>query len=96
MSLLQLMCPRKMYMLRGNHELRRVNGWEAWYKEGCFLAQCKKQFGAELGATVWEEVNLAFDAMPLAAVVDDKVRVLLTRITRAVHHHRKYTHLDYV
>jgi hypothetical protein len=61
-------------MLRGNHELRRVNGWETWYRDGCFLSQCKKRFGMEVGHTVWEEVNNAFDCLPLAAVVDDKVR----------------------
>lgn len=70
---LQLMCPRKMFMIRGNHELRRVNGWESWYKDGCFLTQCKKQFGVDLGTEVWEEVNLAFDALPLCAIVDGKV-----------------------
>lgn len=71
--IIQILCPRKVFMLRGNHELRRVNGWEAWYKEGSFIAQCKKRFGVELGSAVWEEVNAAFDCLPFAAVVDDRV-----------------------
>lgn len=70
---LKLMCPQKVWLLRGNHELRKVNGWEDWYKSGSFVAQCKARFGEELGLKVWNEVNAAFDCLPLAAVVDDKI-----------------------
>ena len=70
---LKLSCPNKVTLLRGNHELRRVNGWEAWYGAGSFIAQCKARFGDTIGATVWEECNRAFDCMPLAATVDGNV-----------------------
>ena len=30
-----------MYMLRGNHELRDVNGWVEYYREKSFLWQCQ-------------------------------------------------------
>ena len=46
---------------------------EAWYGAGSFLTQCKQRFGVEIGTSVWEEVNKAFDCMPLAAVVDDHI-----------------------
>lgn len=36
-------------------------------------SECKTKFGEELGEEIWEEVNMAFDAMPLAAVVDNKI-----------------------
>ena len=62
-----------MYLLRGNHELRRVNGWEAWYGARCLLAQCKARFGPERGWEVWEAVNHAFDMMPMVATVDDEL-----------------------
>ena len=38
-----------------------------------FVRECKKKFGKELGVQVWEAINLVFDALPLAACIDDKV-----------------------
>lgn len=35
--------------------------------------ECKRKFGKELGVQVWEAINLVFDALPLAACIDDKV-----------------------
>ena len=70
---LKVVAPEKVFLLRGNHELRKVNGWEEWYKSGSFLWQCKHRFGADAGAKVWEEVNRAFDCMPLAAIVDNSI-----------------------
>ena len=69
----KICCPSKLFLLRGNHELRAVNGNEAFYREMCFLSQCCARFGAELGHTVWEAVNQVFDCMPMAAVVDEQV-----------------------
>jgi hypothetical protein len=98
----QLSAPSKVTLLRGNHELRRVNGMESWYGAGSFLTQCKHRFGVERGVQVWEvrpallprcraaslevrrarshpvnaalqAINRAFDCMPLAAVVDEKI-----------------------
>ena len=38
-----------------------------------FKAECVSKFGDEMGERVWEAVNKCFDALPLAAVIDDKV-----------------------
>jgi hypothetical protein len=47
----------QVFLLRGNHELRDVNGWEDHYGEKSFLWQCKARFGADIGVRIWEEVN---------------------------------------
>ena len=63
----------KLFLIRGNHELRAVNGWVEHYQRGSFLWQCQNRFGDEVGANVWEAVNDAFDRLPLAATIDDSV-----------------------
>jgi uncharacterized membrane protein YgcG len=65
--------PGKVFMLRGNHETRAVNGNEDYYQAGCFRRQCTRRFGPELGMRVWEGVNRVFDCLPMAAVVDGTV-----------------------
>lgn len=67
---LKTLHPDKVFMLRGNHETRDVNGWEEHYGDRSFLAQCKNRFGEDLGWEVWEELNCVFDRLPLAAVID--------------------------
>lgn len=73
--LLALKClePQKVWMLRGNHETRDVNGWEEHYGDRSFLWQCKHRFGDELGPVVWEGVNACFDRLPLCAVIDEEI-----------------------
>lgn len=63
----KLLMPSKFLLIRGNHEIRAVQ--EAF----TFKQECLEKFGSELGLEVWDAVNSAFDAMPIAAVIDKKV-----------------------
>lgn len=62
-----------MFLLRGNHETRSVNGWEQHYGNRSFLYQCKERFGVTYGEYIWERVNQVFDRLPLAAVIDHDI-----------------------
>jgi hypothetical protein len=54
---LKLQNAGKVFLLRGNHETRDVNGWEDHYAERSFLWQCKDRFGVAKGELVWERLN---------------------------------------
>ena len=69
----KVQAPYKLFLLRGNHETRSVNGWEEYYGNVSFLAQCKNRFGESMGCQVWEECNRVFDRMPLAAIIDKTI-----------------------
>ncbi|CAF1212896.1 unnamed protein product [Rotaria magnacalcarata] len=58
---------QKVYLLRGNHELRNVQDMFQFHGE------CHRRFGVELGEQVWEEINRCFDTMPICALVDNRI-----------------------
>ncbi|KAK6192273.1 hypothetical protein SNE40_003771 [Patella caerulea] len=63
----KLLAPGKFFLLRGNHELRNVQ--EMFH----FKSECLTKFGESVGLQIWESINDCFDAMPIAATVDDRV-----------------------
>lgn len=54
---MKLQLPAKVYLLRGNHETRDINGWEEHYGERSFMYQCRKRFGDSIGYRVWYVTN---------------------------------------
>lgn len=81
---LKLLYPKKIHLLRGNHETRDVNSWVDHYRDKSFLYQCKERFGEDLGEDVWEQCNQAFDRMPLTAVIDHDIFCIHGGIPRPV------------
>lgn len=55
--------PQNFFLLRGNHEESSTNRLYGFYDD------CKRRYDVKL----WKQVNAAFDCLPLAATIDDKI-----------------------
>ena len=81
---MKLQLPHKVFLLRGNHETRDVNGWEEHYGERSFIYQCRSRFGDDIGYRIWEACNQVFDRLPLCGVVDQDIFCVHGGIPRPV------------
>lgn len=54
-------------LLRGNHEIRTIQKMFTFHRE------CIDHLGPEHGPRIWEEINTAFDHLPICAFVDNSI-----------------------
>ena len=48
----KIMLPEKVFLLRGNHEVKVVNGYDKFYGNRCFLGQLKERFSEDMAVMV--------------------------------------------
>ena len=65
--------PKKLYLLRGNHETQEINTWVQQYRRRSFLAQCIIKFGVNKGRRLCYEINKTFEHMPFGATIDNEI-----------------------
>jgi diadenosine tetraphosphatase ApaH/serine/threonine PP2A family protein phosphatase len=61
------MNPKRVYLVRGNHETSVINMVYG------FAQECAARFGPEQGESIWKAVNQVFDMLPLAAVIEKRI-----------------------
>lgn len=64
LCLLKLKYPKRIFMIRGNHETRTTN------MQYGFSVECNEKFGSP---DVWQYFNKLFDFLPMAATVANKI-----------------------
>ncbi|OTF72746.1 serine/threonine protein phosphatase-like protein, partial [Euroglyphus maynei] len=64
--MLKTMYPANFTILRGNHEFCDMN-------RQSFLLEMRLKFGDEIGYQMWTRINVAFGALPYAAIICDNI-----------------------
>ncbi|KAI2805647.1 hypothetical protein BLOT_004647 [Blomia tropicalis] len=64
---LKVLMPKKVNILRGNHEVRELQCRYTYRNE------CIQKYGDHYGERLWQLTNQLFDQLPLCAVIDEAV-----------------------
>ncbi|KAH3757704.1 serine/threonine protein phosphatase [Pelomyxa schiedti] len=80
---LKVLIPTKIFLLRGNHESKEINGDTHTYKEGSLLWQCQVAY-PEQGELLWKKMNKCFRYLPIASVIDNRIFCVHAGIPRAL------------
>ena len=67
LMIMKLMLPNKVYLLRGNHEIRCIQLKYSFHKE------LLKKYGNNYGQRIFELYNYVFDRLPFCAVVNESI-----------------------
>lgn len=70
---MKILYPKRIFLLRGNHELQTINCSYQSYGDTCFHGACTKAYGKEDGNNVWWSVQYVFRCLPLAATIDKSI-----------------------
>lgn len=62
-----MLCPWKVTLLRGNHEVRQLQVKYSYKQE------CTNKYGNDWGERIWKLTNELFDLLPVAATVDGRI-----------------------
>lgn len=63
----KVMAPKKVFLVRGNHEHRDIQ------KMFGFQEELNQKFSDKVGLNLWEAINDVLDTLPVAAVVDSRI-----------------------
>lgn len=64
---LKLLSPNRVFLLRGNHEVKHIQMKYTFQKE------MTKKYGKDYGIKLFEWVNAVFDRLPVCAVINDSI-----------------------
>ncbi|KAJ6218420.1 hypothetical protein RDWZM_009577 [Blomia tropicalis] len=67
LMILKLICPGKVYLLRGNHEVRPIQMKYSFHKE------LSKKYGSQQGQILFDFYNYVFDRLPFCAVINHSI-----------------------
>ena len=71
---MKILYPKKVFLLRGNHEFYGVNMNESLYGDDSFLRQLVFQYGSvDSALKICSAANAAFAYLPFAAIVDKRI-----------------------
>ena len=64
---LKMLFPAQFSLIRGNHEIRAVNC------QYTFIKECLTKFGNDHGRRIYDRLNICFESLPLAALIDKTI-----------------------